>query len=96
MSPIGPVSRRCDQPPTRNIHSSFAAAGWRTSVQNPLHLDGHSEPQPDLMLLKPAADYYRKPASAAGGGVFARGGFRYYFGTGPGGETTRLWTRRCC
>ena len=30
------------------------------SVQDPLHLDEHSEPQPDLMLLKPAADYYRK------------------------------------
>src|SRR5271168_4613357 len=26
------------------------------SVQNPLRLDGYSEPQPDLMLLRPRAD----------------------------------------
>ncbi len=28
-------------------------------VQNPIVLDRHSEPQPDLTLLKPRADYYR-------------------------------------
>src|SRR5205807_9432891 len=28
--------------------------------QNPLRLDDHSEPQPDLMLVKPAPDFYRK------------------------------------
>jgi hypothetical protein len=29
------------------------------TVQNPLRLSDHSEPQPDFMLLKPRADFYR-------------------------------------
>ena len=59
MSPIGPFHGGV----TNYLVETFTAASrgrWRTSVQNPLHLDEHSEPQPDLMLLKPAADYYRK------------------------------------
>ena len=58
MSPIGPFHGGV----TNYLVETFTAASrgrWRTSVQNPLHLDEHSEPQPDLMLLKPAADYYR-------------------------------------
>lgn len=31
-----------------------------TLVQNPVRLDDHSEPQPDLGLLKPSPDFYRK------------------------------------
>ncbi|MGB3619353.1 MAG: Uma2 family endonuclease, partial [Catalinimonas sp.] len=27
-------------------------------VQNPLHLDEYSEPEPDLILLRPQEDYY--------------------------------------
>ncbi len=59
MSPIGPFHGGV----TNYLNELFTAASrgrWRTSVQNPLHLDDHSEPQPDLMLLKPAADFYRK------------------------------------
>ena len=59
MSPIGPFHGGV----TNHLLEIFTAASrgrWRTSVQNPLHLDEHSEPQPDLMLLKPAADFYRK------------------------------------
>jgi len=58
MSPIGPFHGGV----TNHLLEVFTAASrgrWRTSVQNPLHLDDHSEPQPDLMLLKPAADFYR-------------------------------------
>ena len=48
---------------TNRLVRSFAgaAAEGRTlvSVQNPLRLDGSSEPQPDLMLLRPRADDYR-------------------------------------
>lgn len=29
-------------------------------IQNPLRLDAHNEPQPDLMLLRPRADRYRQ------------------------------------
>jgi len=35
------------------------------SVQNPLRLDAHNEPQPDLMLLRPRADGYRAAHPAA-------------------------------
>src|SRR6185369_15308457 len=41
----------------------FTAASkgrWMTSVQNPVRLDDHSEPQPDLVLLKPTPDFYRR------------------------------------
>lgn len=29
-------------------------------VQGPIHLDDHSEPQPDLVLLKPRPDFYKR------------------------------------
>ena len=58
MSPIGPfhggVTNYLSQ------HFMLAARGrWVVTVQNPVRLDDHSEPQPDLMLLKPATDFYR-------------------------------------
>jgi Uma2 family endonuclease len=59
MSPIGPFHGGV----TKYLNEIFTAASrgrWQTSVQDPLRLDEHSEPQPDLMLLKPAADFYRK------------------------------------
>lgn len=37
-----------------------AKGRWLLSVQNPVHLDEVSDPQPDLMLLKRAKDFYRK------------------------------------
>jgi Uma2 family endonuclease len=59
MSPIGPFHGGV----TKHLIQLFTAAAkgrWLTSVQDPAHLDEFSEPQPDLMLLKPAADYYSK------------------------------------
>ena len=38
--------------------TSLSRGRWIVSVQNPLQLDAWSEPQPDLMLLRPVADYY--------------------------------------
>jgi Uma2 family endonuclease len=37
------------------------AAGnrWVVAVQNPVRLDNHSEPEPDVALLRPRADDYR-------------------------------------
>jgi Uma2 family endonuclease len=35
------------------------------SVQSPLRLDAYSEPQPDLMLLKPRSDMYKKSHPSA-------------------------------
>jgi Uma2 family endonuclease len=59
MSPIGPphggsVNR------LNRLFSRLSAGRWLVSVQNPVHLDEYSEPQPDLMLLKPAADDYTR------------------------------------
>lgn len=30
------------------------------AVQNPIHIDEHNEPEPDISLLKPREDFYRK------------------------------------
>jgi Uma2 family endonuclease len=58
MSPIGPphgsVTRRLNQ-----FFTLHAAGRWLVAVQDPVHLDEYSEPQPDLMLLRPAPDFYR-------------------------------------
>ncbi|MEN0075175.1 MAG: Uma2 family endonuclease [Paracraurococcus sp.] len=49
-------------------HAVFRGVGDRAvvTVQGPLRLSDHSEPQPDLLLLKPRADHYRSahPAPA--------------------------------
>ncbi len=59
MSPIGPFHGGV----TDYLNEVFTAASkgrWRTRVQNSLRLDDHSEPQPDLVLARPAPDFYRK------------------------------------
>jgi Uma2 family endonuclease len=57
MSPIGPLHggavSRLDR-----FFQRISKDRWLVMVQNPLHLEDSSEPQPDLMLLKPAADDY--------------------------------------
>jgi Uma2 family endonuclease len=48
---------------TNYLTEIFASANrrrWVLTVQNPVRLDDFSEPQPDLMLLHPAADYYQR------------------------------------
>lgn len=65
MSPIGPFHGGV----TDYLNEFFVAASkgrWRTRVQNSLRLDDHSEPQPDLVLAKPALDFYRKRHPQAG------------------------------
>lgn len=57
MSPIGDLHAGC----VNRINALFnQLLGGRAivSVQNPVRLDDHSEPQPDLALLKPRQDYY--------------------------------------
>jgi Uma2 family endonuclease len=58
MSPIGPfhggvVNHLC------RLFNRLSRDRWLVAVQNPVHLDEHSEPQPDLMLLKPKPDLYK-------------------------------------
>ncbi len=59
MSPIGPfhggVAKFLNK-----VFTSAARGRWVASVQDPLSLGEHSEPQPDIMLLKPAKDFYRR------------------------------------
>jgi len=58
-SPIGPFHGGV----TTYLTEFFAAASkgrWQTRIQNPVRLDEHSEPQPDLVLAKPVPDFYRK------------------------------------
>src|SRR5438552_5474421 len=57
MAPIGPFHGGSVNRLIR-LFSKFANGRWLVSAQNPVHLDEFSEPQPDLMLLKPAADDY--------------------------------------
>ena len=63
MSPIGPFHGGV----TKRLNRFFTNLGkgqWLVAVQDPVQLDEHSEPEPDLMLLKPAGDDYttRHPA----------------------------------
>ena len=65
MSPIGERHAACVGLLTQLITLLLqrSAIVW---VQNPVQLDEHSEPQPDLVVLKPRADFYRssKPTPA--------------------------------
>lgn len=55
MSPIGPLHSGIVNRLTR-FFVLEAKGRWIVSTQNPAGLDRYSEPQPDLMLLKPAPD----------------------------------------
>lgn len=58
MSPSGPFHGGV----TKLLNSLFSIAArgrWIIAIQDPVRLDDQSETQPDLMLLKPASDFYR-------------------------------------
>jgi Uma2 family endonuclease len=57
MSPIGPFHAGLVKRLSR-LFNLKANGRWTVSTQDPLHLDALSEPQPDIMLLKPAPDDY--------------------------------------
>lgn len=57
MSPIGSPHAGTVKRLIR-IFSKVDNERWTISAQDPLHLDDHSEPEPDVMLLKPTADDY--------------------------------------
>jgi Uma2 family endonuclease len=56
-SPIGPPHGGVVNRLLR-LFARISPGRFLVSVQNPLRLDEHSEPQPDLMLLRPAPDDY--------------------------------------
>ena len=58
-SPIGPFHGGV----TTYLTELFVAMSkgcWQTRVQNSLRVDEHSEPQPDVVLVKPTPEFYRK------------------------------------
>jgi Uma2 family endonuclease len=57
ISPIGPFHGGLVKRLSR-IFNLKAKGRWIVSTQDPVRLDDHSEPEPDVMLLKPAADDY--------------------------------------
>src|ERR1700733_15721339 len=57
MSPIGPFHGGVVRRLTR-LFTLLSKDRWLLSPQNPLRLNDHSEPEPDVMLLRPAPDDY--------------------------------------
>jgi Uma2 family endonuclease len=57
MSPIGPFHGGLVGRLTR-LFNKLSQDRWLVWPQNPLRLDDHSEPEPDVMLLKPAPGDY--------------------------------------
>ena len=59
MMPSGPFHAGATHRLNR-LFSKPANGRWLVSIQSPLRLSQHSEPQPDLMLLKPEKDDYTR------------------------------------
>mgnify|MGYP001548248988 CR=1 FL=1 len=59
MSPIGPFHGGITKYLSR-IFFAAAKGRWITQVQDPVHLDDYSEPEPDIALLKPDSNFYRR------------------------------------
>ncbi|MEY2429573.1 MAG: hypothetical protein QOJ40_2458 [Verrucomicrobiota bacterium] len=59
MSPIGPFHGGVVGRLTR-LFNILSKGRWLTWPQNPVRLSDHSEPQPDVMLLKPSVDDYTR------------------------------------
>lgn len=57
MSPMGPFQGGVVKRLSR-LFNLQAKGRWIISTQDPVRLDDRSEPEPDVMLLKPAADDY--------------------------------------
>src|SRR2546421_7903566 len=57
MSPISPLRGGSVNRLIR-LFAKLSNGRWLVSPQNPVHLDDYSEPQPDLLLLKPDPDDY--------------------------------------
>ena len=58
MSPIRPRHAACVNQSNWLLSRHVGDAG-RVSVQNPVRLGDHDEPQPDLVVLRPGPDYTR-------------------------------------
>jgi Uma2 family endonuclease len=59
MSPIGSIHQGCTDELSSLIRDKIRRAAI-VRVQGPIHINDYSEPQPDIALLKPRRDYYRR------------------------------------
>lgn len=66
MAPIGSAHAARVRRLGRLFHESFEPSEAIVSVQNPVRLGQHSEPEPDLALLKPREDDYAAAHPEAG------------------------------
>jgi Uma2 family endonuclease len=57
MSPVGVRHVACVNRATALFVKHFGDRGV-VSIQNPVQLSNYTEPQPDIVILKPRADYY--------------------------------------
>jgi Uma2 family endonuclease len=58
MSPIGDRHAGCVNT-TNNLFVHLLSGAAVVSVRNPLQLNDYTEPEPDLVVLKPRPDFYR-------------------------------------
>jgi hypothetical protein len=58
MAPIGSRHAAAVKQLTRILNRAVGDTAI-VSVQDPIHLDPHTEPQPDLALLRPRDDFYK-------------------------------------
>jgi Uma2 family endonuclease len=56
-SPISPIHGGINKRLLRDL-TMLSNGRWLVSPQNPLRMDGYSEPEPDFMLLKPSSNDY--------------------------------------
>ena len=61
MAPIGSAHGGTIDRLTSLVARALADGQVQVRVQGSLRLDRHNEPQPDLMLLRPRADFYEGP-----------------------------------
>ena len=59
MPPIGPIHAD-DVDEFISVFGQYAPGRFRIRIQNPLHLDDGSEPEPDAVLLRLRADRYTR------------------------------------
>ncbi len=57
LAPIGYGHAACVRRLT-SLFSRLLGEGVQVSVQNPIDLDEHTQPQPDVVLLRPRDDFY--------------------------------------
>ena len=68
MTPIGPTHGGTVNYLSNRLKEAVGSEVI-VSVQNPVELNVHSEPQPDIMLLRSRGDYYRRRTPTARGCV---------------------------